>query len=696
MNPRASQRCSIFLFLLVSVVVLAANVAAAPPLPFGDRSDGEVGELLDKLSSLAQAYREGGTHGGVLLESSTFVDAQSASYAIVHNRALHALEGGDEHMATQSISLGSNEQLVRAGGWIVRADGSLVRLGDRDVRIDRVSKDGPAEVVFAFPQMQVGDTAGWSVVAKSDVPFYVRWFMLDAEFPVASGRFTLKLDGTVGYSVQAFNVRKGSFEASTVERKNGNPSRIVCTYGGLEPDREDVMGLPWRQRRACVLVNYKGYYIEDVGMWYAIRSWNEIAYTYGQTLKKITSPEKALKRQAESIVAGSTDAAARADALHRFVRDEIVTLDTSESSFFTPAKKILEARAGDGYDKAVLLVALLRSIGIGADLGFARDRYSGGLLHNDPGFWQFTDAVVRSRDSGHGEPDWYVPGTEGCPPRTLPPHLRGVEIVFFQEDTEKEADAIFRRLLGKHGDNPVPLFRDYLERLRAQSWSEIVRSSGNSAEIAGIVDEVRVVDVEARTETVTLTAQGIVPEGNWARTGTPAEDCAKRYCENRGLRIGSVHDSHVAVTDDGQVATFGWTADFEAPLLAPDTWVLPAELVFGDPLFAFWKGADRGPIFVPVANRRVLRTEIVLPAGWELATAMTPVSIVNPLLVYECKAQVRDGRLVVERTVDFKAGALGVESLTMLDRDFRQILDMEMSALVVRAGAGPDAAADSR
>lgn len=687
-RPYSFLRLTSVLSLVLALCLLCCTpqfVTAA--FPIADRTDAEVQELVSSLKGFADDYESDGTTGIVHLERTTLLDATRESHRIATNRVLHALDRTDEERATQTYAFESGQRVISVGGWIVRASGSLERLNERDVRVSGGKDGASGEVVLAFPQLDEGDTFGWSVVIVAERPFFWDTFDLDTDTPVAYGRFIVKSDGYVAYSVRALNVRRGDFSMKVTEEKNGNPSMIVATFRSLPADRWEVWSPPSIQRRVRLVVNLKGEMSEDAGMWITTQSWNRLALYAEPIVLDLVEPHKVVKKHAESIVDGLSSENERIDALYHFVRDEITLLGGDESEEIRSARAVLESRVGTPIEKAGLLVALLRGVGAHARLGFTRDRFWGPLEHSDPGFWQFTEAVVAVGETLGADASWYAPAQLGCPPRVLPPHLRGVEVLFFADELRKKDQVIGNRVYGKVGGAPQQWVREYLEQVRRAPWVEIVTTPGDAHAVVGVIDEIRLLDLDAAEESVQLTAQGMTMIGDWARSGESGGDCAQRYVEARGLTSEGLEEPQLTLSDDRLTARLQWRAPVAVPMRAPDAWILPAELLFGRSVFSFWTGPDRGPIFIASAYRQQMRTEVAIPEGWVLAESLPAVEVANPLFEYQGRVYVRDAMLVVERTLSLRAGQLGTESMTLLDDDIRAILGFESLTMAVHPAA---------
>lgn len=693
-SPKHVPRSCLATLIALILGVTTTPVAADSQGPYIGLDDDEVLEVVERLRGFALDYEADDRTGVVYLDHSARVEVSGSEYGISRSGVLHALRDFDEDEATRTVAVQPGEEVVHARGWVVEGNDQVRWLSSSDVRIDISSVDGRGEVVLAFPSPHEGQTYGWSVVVRAEEPMGARLFPIDADVPVAYGTFTLQTNGRIGYTVQAFNVRRDDFAIQTGEPRNGNDSRIQCVYRDLRPDRVDPLGLPWRQRRAHLLLNFKGYFSDNLGMWITIRSWNRIALLLEEELAEAVEASGAVEDRAEQLVEGLESDRARCDALYRFVRDEIATLDLGESFEFRSSEEVLEARTGDGIDKAALLVALMRSVGVDARLGFARHRYAGGLFHEDPGFWQFTDGVVVVGDP-RVSATFYVPGVEGCPARMVPPHLRGVDVVLFGEDLEKRSEELYRRAYAEDGGVERRLVQNWLRRIRAADWTQIVSIGGDPRAVVGVLRETRIVDPEIATATVSLTSEGITTPGAWARGGIPPEELARRYSEQRGRDPETVREASVEISTDDAVVACRWVEDTALPPRTGNAWILNADVVFGTPFLDSWKGGDRGAVYIPMSWERVRRTVVPLPPGWGLAEEPPSVDIINPLFHYRAETSVEDGRLVVERSFRFRAGERGERSLPVLDRDAEQVLDHETRDLVLVPEAADDTAAAS-
>src|SRR6185436_8373889 len=109
-----------------------------------------------------------------------------------------------------------------------------------------------------------------------------------------------------------------------------------------------------------------------------LESWNSVSGLIGSTYEDVRRKDFGVAQQARK-TAGSGTPRQKAEALYRFVRDEIETVP--EPGVFIDAggglRKILAERRGTPAEKALLLQTLFKAVEIKSALVWARDRNQG-------------------------------------------------------------------------------------------------------------------------------------------------------------------------------------------------------------------------------------------------------------------------------------------------------------------------------
>lgn len=158
-----------------------------------------------------------------------------------------------------------------------------------------------------------------------------------------------------------------------------------------------------------------------------LETWATTCDLFGDEYEKALRKSSNAGRKAQEIAGSASTPRAKAEALYRFVRDQIETEDLPGVFLQedTTADSVLAARRGDSAGKALLLQAMLQAAGVPGRLVWASDRDDGKFDSNFPnprwfdrilvavdldGQRVFLDPSDRSLAFGH-----LAPGVEGMP-----------------------------------------------------------------------------------------------------------------------------------------------------------------------------------------------------------------------------------------------------------------------------------------
>ena len=239
--------------------------------------------------------------------------------------------------------------------------------------------------------------------ASSDIMFFGGFQ------PVRRARMVI--DAPAGLALQIMN------NAKIEPRREERDGRQIVTFEGgpyaAKDDIEwdlpyDVAPLPW------------------IGVSTA-KSWQELAKRYTDIVEKQIA-NAGLEKQAREAIAGAKDKrdmiAKSLAWIQKRVRYAGVELGESSVVPRTP-QTVLGNRYGDCKDKATLLVALLRQIGIPAHVALLRAGEAFDVPRDLPGLGMFNHAIVFVPDAGDGKPMWVDPTDEFSRAGELPPMDQG-------------------------------------------------------------------------------------------------------------------------------------------------------------------------------------------------------------------------------------------------------------------------------
>jgi transglutaminase-like putative cysteine protease len=385
-------------------------------------------------------------------------------------------------------------------------------------------------------------------------------------------------------------------------------------------------------------------------------TWEEVGAWYWRLVEEQLAPDDELRRAARAVIKPGDDERARVRAIHELVvtRTRYVGLEFGIHGF-KPYKvtQVLERRFGDCKDKASLLVAMLREVGVEAELVLVRTR-RGGMLDREPASLAVFDHAIAYVP----KLDLYLDGTaEFSGVTELPNQDQGVMVLrvgprgarFTQTPVlpsgDNRVDRRWRVDLGAGGDARI----DEDLRIKGQAaadWREHYQTPGERVERYGRVWEDRhpgarlvsleMPGIEDRDTPVVVRSVATVP-----RLGEPAAVAGS----GKGLMLP------LAVREADFSRTYARLGARKQDLLIAYPWQHDEEIAYR------------------------------LPAGWGLRAGGTPRQIAGPF-----------GRLTVDVTSE--AGGL-VKVHTFLDVTRFRIPPAEYGAFRAFLG-GIDAALAER
>ncbi|MBK6513004.1 MAG: transglutaminase domain-containing protein [Polyangiaceae bacterium] len=138
------------------------------------------------------------------------------------------------------------------------------------------------------------------------------------------------------------------------------------------------------------------------------RSWDDFRTWYQTAIDGMTNPDDQVKQLAADLTKGKKTEKEKLNALFNYVADDIRYVNYTSGEFWLPNRpqQLLARRQGDCDDKAILLIALLKSIGVEATPVLVQTRLTG-----MPSILMGTKAAVPFFDHGIA----YLPGKNGAP-----------------------------------------------------------------------------------------------------------------------------------------------------------------------------------------------------------------------------------------------------------------------------------------
>jgi len=208
----------------------------------------------------------------------------------------------------------------------------------------------------------------------------------------------------------------------------------------------------WGRNLPAVPEEPHGPPFEDLASWYLLapvgikdnikpirlfETWATVCDLYGDEYEKALKKSANAGRKAQEIIGsgGSGTPRERAEALYRFVRDQIATEDLPGVALQedTTADSVLAAKQSDSAGKALLLQAMLRAAGFQARAVWAADRDSGKFAADFPNPRWF-DRVIVAVDL-EGQRTFLDPSDRTLAFGRLSPQVEGMPALLYDRAT---------------------------------------------------------------------------------------------------------------------------------------------------------------------------------------------------------------------------------------------------------------------
>ncbi len=689
-------------YLAVYVFLFLAVLTSASPLLANDMLVGNsdriheilllnlpvAAEQLDRLGSdVARVYHQ------------RVFDARGRIYIETENVIWWVRKGEAEDLTTFVRDFAPDVKILAVKAFTVRSGGlsreqalmaKRVNLDPSRIKIQNGDgKQRYTNLVVAFETAQPGDLIGISIQKQVGHPLnWVDWLLAN-ETPVAHCELRVKNGPKQAYLVFGNRIRTGTLKQEVVEKGNGNTRDIRIWIRGVDP----ISYEPYSPRRALqspsLSLVWEAALVQwgSRSFWYKYDSWNMIAVSMAGSERAYLERTKNTKKLAIEL-AGDLQGTELLERLYNYVRDEFMFL---HSGYFgtnddnSTVDDLLETRSGAANEKAYLLVAMLRSVGVGAEVVWVHDPDEGGFFPHYPNWGQVSVPMVRTVIDG--KTAWCDFGCTVCPVGQPRDRFIGESFMTYNRGADKADARVIRKIVEKAmAKNQVPM-EAYKRKLREVDWHQLDR-------IPVLADCGPAVVVEnftlsagtdgGYTGLVTVSATGASTVRARALVENDAGNAAQLWFQRRFER-GEVTETVSASQPGAETLAVELSVDLE-PVPGPmgDTWILPPDLVYGSPVVSEWTEPRHTPFCIYHDLQTQWEFRIPLPPDWSNAEVPRDKILSVRCLDYAARYAIEDGHFVVRRSLKEVEGTVSdVPSLEFLGRHANAIREWELTPIVL-------------
>lgn len=644
------------LALAASLVALAVSISSIAPV-----AHAEFPPITDAHKKLTAVPGHPGAPAVVLFHEGDmlFRDPNVQRLVTIFNvrkRIKILNQQGVEDYGTLVLPHSRYERISNFQGRTVLPDGSELPVGD-DAIFERAVSQAERfyETAVAFPSVVPGAILDYSYEIRNDSMFYTEPWYFQSTIPTLHSEITYHPSDYQELGNWGMTLPGRAFQSDSSQEKNGRSVKIWLD--DLPPIPDEPWSVPVTDLSARVMM-----YVETYDEYHYLESWRTLVDIVDDgTYKPMLKNDGRAKAKARELTEGLKDDRQKAQALYRFVRDEIGTIPV-RGVLGGDQDKGVDAVMADGRgmpsEKALLLHSLLSNAKIDSELVWVPDANEGMIDPNVANPFWFDRMLVRLEMGG--ETVYLDPSDDSLAFGTLRPFNEGQPAVLVRKKPE-------------------------VIETPSSSWD----AHGRKAELDLAVGE------DGRiTGTGVVTHQG---HNAWAvlHPGQGNDTVLDAWTESLEDDFPGYAVSDVTVdqrVDDGRLEVRFALAQKDEEVLGDEVTLAPTR-PFG-PLgqrFELPPSRRLTPVRLPFGSWQEVVTEVTWPEGWTVEQTPAQIDDRNPVGAVELRVETREEerKLTVRRRFEIHKrefpDGLHYDNLRQL---YATVSEHDAQPLVLVKGAG--------
>lgn len=354
----------IFGFLLLSAALLSSGPASAHAPSSAGADKPPQWLVLEAARPLPALPAE--TEAVVLLDEQSTVINPKGVMTTICRRATRVLRPGGVGPAQRLIRANAFDTKVKSmTGWVVNPSGTSRQVTMKQVISSSLAPDtlymDVKLMLLAVPEVDVGSVVGFEWQEERTPPAIEDACDFQGEFPVLLARYSLTVP--TRWEPELSWINWPPVEPKQLPISPLVPRKLSLEIRDIPPIGHEPFSPGDRALAGRFLVRFKNL---DPNV-RSFSGWADMGAWYQDLSGPRRVPDETVAQKARELTAGSPDTLSKIRALAEFAQKEVryVSIQIGIGGFQPhPASSVLANRYGDCKDKATLLAALLRSIGI--------------------------------------------------------------------------------------------------------------------------------------------------------------------------------------------------------------------------------------------------------------------------------------------------------------------------------------------
>ena len=610
----------------------------------------------------------------VLLYSEDIVTVQgNGKIKHLTRRAYKILRVGGKDHGTAVAYIDAETKILNMKGWCIPAQGKDYEVKEKEsietslpgVANGELVSDVRAKIL-PIPASDPGNIVGYEIEQEERLYIFQEQWVFQSSLPTREARFTLNLPAGWEYKATWMNFPEAKAASSS-------PTQAQWVVSDVKAIRAEDDMPPWKGVAGQMLLalippgdsQKKGFV-----------SWSEMAKWESDLAQGRRDPSPEIKQKVAELTAAAPTTLAKMQALAAFVQHDIryVAIELGIGGLQPhPARDIFSHRYGDCKDKATLLSAMLKEIGVDSyyfDINITR----GGVGAQSPaglGWFNHEILAIRLPD------DLQDPSLAAI--LTLP--KIGRILIFDPTNDMAPFGQLSGSLQSSYGLLVTPDGGELLQLPQLPPETSGVRRSGKLAlssngTLSGEVQEMRLGDTGAYQRYV-------------LRTTTQDKDRIKPIETSLAHSLASFQITKASILnlhaqDQPFVYNYSFTADRYAKPAGNLLIVRPRVLGNKSSDILERKEPRKYPVEFDGPQKDIDVYEITLPAGYEVDDLPPPADADYSFASYHSKTELQGNVLRYKRTYEIKELSVPTSKLDDLKKFYRIIATDERNTAVLK------------
>jgi hypothetical protein len=287
-------------------------------------------------------------------------------------------------------------RISRIEGRTILPSGETIPLDSSKVFHGKAYTEGKnfaiLEASFTFPSVQPGSIIEYQIEENEDWFFPSPWIFDTREY----GTLDSSLKVTVGprLLMAQFPLDTVANKIAISQSNTVKGSQFDFSVKNLRPIVSEPFSLPYQDLATMILFTPRqlGFSGEVFPI---INSWDDVAKQISDEYKDMEKAEKDAKNKAKELADRIPEPRKKAEAIYKFLQQNITSSDLAGVSLGRPADEILNSKRGDPDQINALFVLMLKEVKVDADMVLVATRNWQTLVRGFPNIAQFSRIVTR-------------------------------------------------------------------------------------------------------------------------------------------------------------------------------------------------------------------------------------------------------------------------------------------------------------